>query len=126
MNGAREYARLFTKAKQYGRLYVLPGDHARGLTFRIYILPEGEKVISNSPNAPLNKNIVEVYGVISGNLGWTECYGWLHKGKWQEDFKVLIKQQKVKQVKVNKNIKRREEQTKQSEKLKISKLLEKY
>jgi uncharacterized protein CbrC (UPF0167 family) len=38
----------------------------------------------------LNKNAVEVYGVTSGNPGWTETYGWLHTGKWVEDFERLV------------------------------------
>jgi hypothetical protein len=38
----------------------------------------------------LNSNAIEVYGVISGNPGWTEEYGWKHEGKWQEDFEKLV------------------------------------
>lgn len=86
MKGARKYANLF-KTGQYGKLYIVSGSHARGKTFRVFVLAEGEKAITNGPNnAPLNSNAVEVYGVVSGDPGWTESYGWLHHGKWEEDF----------------------------------------
>ena len=100
MQGAREYASLFTTS-QYGKLYIVSGKHARGLTFRIQVLPEGEIAKGNgSGNLCTNKNAVEVYGVISGNPGWTESYGWLHRGKWVEDFQLLLANRK-KEIKAN-------------------------
>lgn len=94
MNGARKYAELF-KTGQYGKLYITSGTHARGRTFRIQVLIEGEKAKSNGEmNLCLNENAVEVYGVIGGTPGWTEYYGWLHKGKWQEDFHKLVTKRK--------------------------------
>jgi hypothetical protein len=87
MKGATDYARLFRKTHQYEKLYFVVSSHARGDTFRVFILPEGEDAIANgSSNAPLNSEAVEVYGVVSGNPGWTEAYGWLHCGAWQCDF----------------------------------------
>lgn len=95
MKGAREYALLF-KTGQYGKLYITSGSHARGYTFRIQVLPEGEKAKPNgSQNTCLNSNAVEVYGIVSGQPGWTETYGWLHEGKWQEDFEKLVKFKKM-------------------------------
>lgn len=94
MNGASEYAKLFHTG-QYGRLYLVSGSHARGRTFRIFVLPAGETAKPNGPNAPLNKDAVEVYGIISGHPGWTEEYGWLHEGKWQDDFYQLVENEKV-------------------------------
>lgn len=89
MKGA-EHAKLF-KTGQYGRLYITSGSHARGNTLRIQVLPKGEKAIPNgNPNMCLNKDAIEVYGVVSGNPGWTEVYGWLHEGKWQDDFYNLV------------------------------------
>ena len=89
MNGAREYAQLF-QTGQYGKLYIVSGQHPRGLTFHIQILPEGEMAIPNgSNNLCLNEAAVEVYGIISGQPGWTEGYGWLYLGKWVKDFKDL-------------------------------------
>ena len=94
MNGARQYAELF-KTGQYKRLYIVSGSHARGRTFHIFVLPKDEKAISSGPNnPPLNKNAIEVYGVIGGHPGWTEGYGWLHDGKWQGDFIQMVKQRK--------------------------------
>ncbi len=89
MQGAREYAGLISTG-QYGRLYISSHYHARGKTFRIFVLPKDTEAIPNGPNAPLNKDAVEVYGVISGNRGWSEVYGWLHKGRWQQDFEKLV------------------------------------
>jgi len=90
MQGAKEYCSLFKKAEQFGRLYILPHYHARGKTFRIFVLPKDEAVIENGGiNAPLNENAVEVYGVIDGQRGWTENYGWIHKGPWCDDFEAL-------------------------------------
>jgi len=91
VKGAREYARLF-ETGQYGRLYIVSGYHARGKTFHIFVLPDGEKAIPNGPNSPpLNDDAVEVYGIIDGNPGWTESYGWLHQGRWQDDFQAMVK-----------------------------------
>jgi hypothetical protein len=90
MNGARQFADYF-ETGQYGRFYIVSGRHARGKTFHIYILPEGSNGMGNGPNnPPLNSDAVEVYGVIGGNPGWTESYGWLHHGKWEDDFANLV------------------------------------
>ena len=81
-----DYHKYF-KTGQYERLYIVAGGHAHGKTFRIYVLPLGEKAKSNGPNnAPRNSNAVEVFGVICGQPGWDEHYGWLYNGKWKEDF----------------------------------------
>jgi len=94
MKGAREYAGMFNTG-QYGKLYLTRGKHARGRTFHIQVLPEGEKAITNgSMNMCTNENAVEVFGVICGNPGWSEVYGWLHEGKWQKDFCQLVKNRK--------------------------------
>lgn len=91
MKGASEFAKLFTTG-QHDRLYLVSSSHARGKTFHIYVLPEGVAAKSNgSGNAPLNADAVEVYGVVDGNPGWTESYGWKHKGPWQQDFEAMVK-----------------------------------
>ena len=95
MNGANEYARLFDTG-QHGRLYFVSGHHARGLTFKIYVLPKDEKAIPNGEqNAPLNDNAVCVYGELGGQPGWTEYYGWIEKGPWQEDFYKIVEVRKA-------------------------------
>ncbi len=91
MRGAKEYAMMF-ETGQYGRLYLVSGSHARGRTFHIFVLPAGVEAIPNGTSSPpLNKDAVEVYGITEGHPGWTEIYGWLHDGKWQEDFAALVK-----------------------------------
>lgn len=90
MKGAREFAKLF-KTGQYGKLYITSGDHARGETFHIQILPEGETAKPNGgQNLCLNSDAIEVYGIVAGQPGWTESYGWLHEGEWQDDFRKLV------------------------------------
>jgi len=90
MQGAKEYANLFTTGT-YGKLYIVSSSHARGKTFRIYVLPDGEGFIHNGPsNGPLNSNAVEVYGPVSGQLGWSEVYGWKHLGQWVSDFSDIV------------------------------------
>ena len=86
MNGAREYCKLFPQKQRLGksgRLFVVPGSHARGNTFRIYVLPNNVSD-HNHPDA------VEVYGVIGGNPGWSESYGWLHQGPWVQVFEKIV------------------------------------
>ncbi len=90
MKGAREFAKLF-KTGQQGKLYITSGSHARGATFHIQILPEGETAKPNgAQNLCLNSDAIEVYGIVAGQPGWTEEYGWLHEGAWQEDFRKLV------------------------------------
>ena len=89
MVGAREFSTYF-KTGQYGKLYIVSGVHARGRTFHIYVLPEGEKILNPGGGKPYNPNAVEVYGIISGLPGWTEQYGWLYRGKWVDDFNTLF------------------------------------
>lgn len=91
MNGAHQYALLFPTG-QHGRLYFVSGVHARGRSFRIFLLPKGEVAIPNGENnAPLNADSVEIYGIVSGEPGWNESYGWIHAtGAWVEDFNRLV------------------------------------
>lgn len=127
MKGADEYCRLFTKAEQYGRLYLLPHYHARGKTFNIYVLPDGEDVIPNGGmNPPLNKDAVEVYGIVSGQPGWTEEYGWLHKGPWQEDFKMICENRERELMQSQEEFLQATKDKAKSEAARISKLLQTY
>lgn len=90
MQGTRQYADLF-ETGQYGRLYITSGKHARGKTFHIQVLPEGIEARGNGPNSlGIHEEAVEVFGITGGQPGWTETYGWLHKGPWQEDFQRLV------------------------------------
>lgn len=127
MEGANEYCKLFKKAEQIGRLYLLPSSHARGPTFRLYVLPAGEKVIENGGfNPPLNKNSVEVYGAISGQLGWTEVYDWIHSGNWQDDFDKIVEQRRIDNEKDIKSYQDACEERKNEEANDINTLLDSY
>lgn len=126
MKGARKYANLL-KTGQYGKLYITSGKHARGSTFHIQILPEGEKAKPNgSGNLCLNSNAIEVYGIVSGQPGWTEEYGWLHEGKWQKDFKKLVKSKKLEIEVKNKLNKVTSENTAKEKSIREKELLSKY
>ena len=126
MKGARKYARLF-KTGQYERLYITSSSHARGDTFRIQVLPKGEEAKPNgSSNQCLNSDAVEVYGVISGNPGWTEEYGWKHKGKWQEDFENLVRSKEMEIESKNKIDQATTEENVKAEKERIGNLLSEY
>ena len=87
MQGAREYATMFSSG-QHGRLYLVRGEHARGKTFHIWVLPSADPV-AGMP-WPV-KDAVEVYGITGGQPGWAETYGWLHRGKWELDFAELVR-----------------------------------
>jgi len=80
MNGARSYYNLFKETQQIGKLYIVLSCHARGRTFMVFVLPEGELAVRNGDcNPPLNKDAIQVYGVVSGQTGWSEQYGWLYQ-----------------------------------------------
>lgn len=86
MQGAREYAMMFSSG-QHGRLYLVRGEHARGKTFHIWVLPSADPLDGMPWSA---KDAVEVFGITGGQPGWTETYGWLHRGKWEQDFAKLV------------------------------------
>ena len=86
-----KFCKLFPRAEQIGRFYMLPGKHARGPTFRIFLLKDGETAHGGSGvNAPLNNGKIELYGVTSGHPGWTEKYGWLEEGDWEAEIEKII------------------------------------
>ena len=91
MNGAREYAELFRESQQHGKLFLKVGCHARGETFYVYVTPTDAEVC-------LGSEMVEVYGITSGQPGWTETYGWLHRGPWEDDFARLVEEAKTEKM----------------------------
>lgn len=125
MQGAREYFGLF-QTGQYGRLYIVNGSHARGITFHIYVLPENEIAKPNGPNNPPLNECVEVYGVISGQKGWDEVYGWKYEGKWQEDFYRLVEERKKKRSEITKQVAAKELQLAIEKSNREKALLERY
>lgn len=126
MQGAREYAQLFATG-QYGRLYITSGSHARGRTFRIQVLPEGEKAIENGENNTcLNADAVEVYGVTDGQRGWTESYGWIHRGPWEDDFLAMVDQRKA-EIRADDELREaRRKSREDAEAMKTQRLLQSY
>jgi len=110
MKGANEYARLFGR-ERHGRLMLWPGHHARGKTFEIWILNKNN--LSNVISYPSESNgDIKVYGAIRGQVGWTEEYGWIHVGKWCDDFNdIVAERRKI----ANFNAKAAEEAHKKSE-----------
>ena len=122
MNGARSYANMF-RTGQYGRLFLDSGSHARGKTFHIWVLPHGVEVAS----APWSVDgAVEVYGIVSGQPGWTESYGWLHYGKWQEDFATLVEKRLVEITAAEERMKADAEAKQLAKEERISDLLSTY
>lgn len=97
MKGAREYEGLFGyKGEQVGQLLIWSGKHARGHTLDVWVMPEGESIerfSSGSPN--IKGDYVKVYGAVSGQPGWTETYGWLHKGPWVDDFNAIVAERRA-------------------------------
>jgi hypothetical protein len=60
-----------------GNVIYVTSSHARGKCFQIYLVDDIDKT-----DEELKQNAFEVYGVIGGNPGWTEEYGWIHNGTW--------------------------------------------
>lgn len=127
MQGATEYYHLFNgKSQQIGRLFFQLHTHARGECFEIFLIPEGVEIENGKDNVGGIKDRVEVYGVTSGQRGWTETYGWLHKGKWTDDFNKIVEQKIIER---DKTIERRKKTTKEKEileKNETQKLLDSY
>lgn len=76
-----EAAELFS-TQQYGPLYIVSGSHARGRTFRVWLLDPGQQLSPSSRMGPNNPHYdlredQLVFGVVAGQPGWTEEYGWI-------------------------------------------------
>lgn len=112
MLGAREYAELFESGR-YGKLRIESGSHARGKTFNIFVIQEGV-------------GEVEVYGVIGGQPGWTEWYGWLHKGKWIDDFVEMVEHRKIELANREREFKEEQLRVKKNSDTKRMKILASY
>lgn len=95
---------IFRKAsdfetKRYGPLYIVSGSHARGKTFHAYLLDPGQELPPNPRSGPNNRHPdlrddQEIYGVVRGQRGWTEEYGWIetHPGVQDGSAKQLFTQ----------------------------------
>lgn len=122
MQGAREYVDVFEMGlSQFGKLAVLLGSHGRGLTLRVFVLKDGSS-IENIHRA----EAVEVYGVVSGQIGWTERYGWKHDGPWKEDFERIVFELREKAKKKEKERELQALAKKKAEAAKVNAILEGY
>jgi len=124
MKGATEYYKLFGKSQQIGRLYLQLSTHARGECFEIFLLPDGMEV--NGDRVGIHKNTVEVYGMVSGQRGWTEVYGWKYKGKWQDDFYHAVEKREEEVLKLKELQSRDRKVSLSNEKKRINNLLANY
>lgn len=118
MKGA-EFARYFTdgRCEYVGNLQILAGHHARGRTLTISVRVQTEHGWDE---------FVPVYGIVSGQPGWTEEYGWLHHGPWVEDFEREV-QRRIDAEKAKEEAKEREEQeSKQRAADRVAFLLSRY
>jgi hypothetical protein len=61
----------------YYKFIFVTSSHARGKNFHIYLV-EDNKLSDDM----LKEKAFEVYGILGGQNGWTEYYGWLHEGNW--------------------------------------------
>lgn len=122
MKGAREYAELFSTG-QHGRLFLVSGSHARGRTFHIWILPD-ETPIEGMPWTV--RDAVEVYGILGGQPGWGEWYGWLHRGKWEADFETLVRARRAELAEKEAQKAREKEDAEAAERKRIAALLANY
>jgi len=125
MKGANEYCNLFRK-EQFGKLYLYPSSHARGPTFSIWMLPSGEKPKDHDGGPWCVKDSVEVYGMISGQRGWTESYGWIHRGPWVDDFAAIVSARKIEIEEKNKQRKKLQAERDVEARDKLSDILSKY
>jgi hypothetical protein len=112
MRGAREYYSLFKNGETIGKLRIRCGSHARGAYFHVYVVDGNESV--------------EVYGILGGQPGWTEYYGWLKEGKWVDDFNALVSNRKAIKEMQGKNDKKEAKRAKEKQEKKENEILESY
>jgi hypothetical protein len=67
-------------------IIIVSGSHARGRTAHIFLV-DCDDYIGNIINCP---NKLEIYGIVSGQPGWDEVYGWLHSGSWVKIIEKLV------------------------------------
>lgn len=90
MQCADGFAKLF-ETGQYGRLYIVSGNRARGATFRVFVLPTGERAMPSGPlDAPLNRDAVEVHDIAGVPPGREGAWSEMQLPNWQQDFAGLV------------------------------------
>lgn len=90
MRCADGFAKLF-ETGQYGRLYIVSGYPARGTTFRVFVLPPGERALPSGPlEAPLNRDAVEVHEIADESPGRAGTCSEAPSPNWRQDFAGLV------------------------------------
>lgn len=90
MRCAEGFAKLF-ETGQYGRLYIISGHPGCGPTFRVFVLPTGERALPSGPlEAPLNRNAVEVHEIPAEPPGRAGTWSDVPSPNWQQDFAALV------------------------------------
>ena len=97
--------------------------HARGKCFDIYLVEDIHR-----PDEQLYSIAFKVYGIISGNPGWTETYGWLYDGDgaWVNSITKYLKKLDDQIKEYNDNIKKGEEEQDKIKKMKLKEQLRKF
>lgn len=97
----------------YNNFIFVTSSHARGKCFNIFLVED-----INMSDEELKTSAFKVYGVVGGQRGWTEEYGWTHKGKWcmpilkyLKDLQIEIEQHDL-TIAENKRLKQQEENKK--------------
>ena len=88
MKGSKP-GKFFKHEEKIGKLFIKKTRHTVGNTLQIFVLPS-EDADYTHPDA------VEGYGIISGNKGWDEVYGWIHQGPWVTVFEKIFESRKQK------------------------------
>ncbi|MES0444913.1 MAG: hypothetical protein ABUJ92_00070 [Desulfobacterales bacterium] len=124
MKGADEYYDLFKGvSQQIGRLYFQVTSHARGRCFEIILLPEG---VVGSGDYVQRRDTVELYGMVSGQRGWTEAYGWRHTGKWVADVEKIMETKRLERKEAMENFTKGRTERKKAKLEKTNALLSDY
>ena len=92
-------------------------EHARGRTLDIYLV-EDEDALREKGLLDCNK--VKVYGMVSGQPGWTDKYGWIIEGNWCEYINGILN----KSIELYNQNQLNDERKKQQEKIDERKTLE--
>lgn len=92
-------------------------EHARGRTLDIYLV-EDENVLRE--NGLFYCDSVKVYGMVSGQPGWTDKYGWIIEGNWCEYINGILE----KSIELHNQNQLNDEREKQQKKIDERKTLE--
>jgi len=131
MKGAKEYVDIIYP-NQYGQLYIEfdRTTYENKIIMNIYVVPHGLDTKKFNLFDNCKQQTVKVYGLTSLSKN---CCGWLHYGKWVEDFKTLVSQARYaftimkEKEKRQKVIMRLKEMTKSIDaKERVSKILKDY